>query len=68
VADNSHISDRWVHDMKNCLGIVMGFADLLLDEMPPDDVRREDIQEIATAARRAVQLMTQVGGSGTERS
>jgi hypothetical protein len=52
--------------MKNCLGIVLGFADLLLDEMPQDDVRREDIQEIANAARRAVELMRQVGGTGPD--
>ena len=65
MSDKQPPSDRWIHDMKNCLGIVMGFADLLLDEMPPDDTRREDIQEIANAARRAVQLMLQVSGSGT---
>lgn len=49
---------RWRHDMKNQIGIVLGFSDLLMQEMEPGDVRRADLQEIHTAATRAMELLT----------
>jgi signal transduction histidine kinase len=48
------------HDLKNQLGIILGFADLLLDEMDPADPRRPDIQEISNAARKAMELLLDV--------
>jgi len=59
-ADERRPSDRWVHDMRNCLGIVLGFADLLLEEMDDSDVRRDDIQQVCAAARRAMRLMAEI--------
>ena len=43
--------------MKNQLGIILGFSELLLDEMEQADPRRGDVQEIQTAANRAMELM-----------
>jgi signal transduction histidine kinase len=48
------------HDLKNQLGIILGFADLLLDEMDPADPRRSDIEEISAAARKAMELLVDV--------
>lgn len=48
---------RWRHDMKNQLGIVLGFSDLLMQEMDPADARRADLQEIHTAATHAMELL-----------
>jgi signal transduction histidine kinase len=53
------ISSRWRHDITNQLGIILGFAELLLDEMDPGDARRADIQEIAAAAQKALDLIRQ---------
>ena len=49
---------RWRHDMKNQLGVVLGFSALLLEEMAPSDPRRGDVQEIHAAATRAIELLT----------
>ena len=48
------------HDLKNQLGIIVGFADLLLEEMDPADPKRADIQEISNAAHRAMDLLSKV--------
>ena len=53
-------SHRWRHDLTNQLGIIMGFADLLLGEMDPADPRRPDIEEISKAVHRAMQLVAEV--------
>ena len=52
-------SSRWRHDITNQLGIILGFAELLLDEMDPGDVRRADVQEIVAAAQKALDLIRQ---------
>ena len=54
----------WRHDMKNQLGIVLGFADLLLHELDPTDPRRADIHEIHEAATRAMDLLGRLKLSG----
>ena len=43
--------------MKNQLGIVLGFADLLLQELESSDPHRTDIAEIRGAAVRAMDLL-----------
>ena len=48
---------KFVHDMKNMLGIVIGYSHLLLDELPPEDPRRGDIDEIRKAGEGAVALL-----------
>ena len=53
------ISSRWRHDITNQLGIILGFAELLLEDMDAADPRRGDIQEIAAAAQKALDLIRQ---------
>ena len=43
--------------MKNQLGIILGFADLLLQELDAADPHRTDITEIRDAATRAMELL-----------
>jgi hypothetical protein len=53
------IHRTFVHDMKNCLGIVVGYANLLLDEMPANDPRRRDLDEIRKAGDAALARLAQ---------
>jgi signal transduction histidine kinase len=48
---------KFVHDMKNMLGIIIGYSNLLLDEMPADDPKRPDVDEIRKAGETAVALL-----------
>jgi hypothetical protein len=45
------------HALKNYIAIILGYADLLLDDMAPDDPRLPDVREIHTAATSAVALL-----------
>jgi hypothetical protein len=45
------------HALKNYIAIVLGYADLLLEEMPADDPRLEDMREIHKAATAAAALL-----------
>ena len=47
----------FVHDMKNLLGIILGFTSLLLDETPAGDQRRADLDEIRKAGEGALALV-----------
>ena len=67
VSDTQEPLGRWRHDMKNQLGIILGFSDLLMQEMDPADARRVDLQEIHTAATRAMALLADIPGLGKER-
>jgi signal transduction histidine kinase len=49
--------DRIRHDFKNQLGIIRGFAELLVAEAPPGDPRRRDLEEIHKAAVKALDLL-----------
>ena len=44
--------------MKNMLGIVIGYSNLLLDEMPADDSKRVDVEEIRKAGEAALALLS----------
>jgi hypothetical protein len=57
---------RWRHDLKNQLGIVLGFSELLLNELDPASAHRSDIEEIHTAAQRALDLMATLPGENVE--
>jgi two-component system cell cycle sensor histidine kinase/response regulator CckA len=50
-------SDPFVHDLKNYLGIVIGYSNLLLEELPPEDPRRTDVDEIRKAGEAAIALV-----------
>jgi signal transduction histidine kinase len=43
-----------VHRLKNQLAIILGFSELLLEEMPAEDSRRPDVEQIQRAARSAL--------------
>lgn len=47
----------FVHDMKNMLGIIIGYSNLLLDEIPADDPKRPDVEEIRKAGERALTIL-----------
>jgi hypothetical protein len=64
VAEPGPPPGKWRHDMKNQLGIILGFSDLLLQELDPADTRRADILEIQTAATRAMELLASLPASG----
>lgn len=42
------------HRLKNKLAIILGFCDLLMNEMPEDDKHRADVAQIQEAARAAL--------------
>ena len=48
---------KFVHDMKNMLGIVIGYSNLLFDEIPAGDPKRGDIDEIRRAGESALALL-----------
>ena len=55
-----------MHDMKNLLGIIIGYSNLLLDEMPPDDPKRSDLDEIRNAGDSAIVLLNDWDGSARD--
>jgi len=48
------------HDFNNILTAIGGYTDLLLDDLPLDDPRRQDVDEIHRAADRAAALTQQL--------
>ncbi len=48
------------HDFNNLLTAIMGYADLLLSDLAPEDPRREELDEIRKAADRATNLTRQL--------
>lgn len=48
------------HDFNNLLTIVLGNAELAIEDLPQGDPRRELVQEIAHAGQRAASLTTQL--------
>ena len=55
----SHVSTSdWKHELKNQLGIILGFSELLLHELTEGDRSHCDIAEIHTAAERAIALLS----------
>jgi signal transduction histidine kinase len=65
MADASVLA-RWRHDLKNQLGIVLGFSELLLNELDPASAQRADIGEIHVAAQRALELLATLPGEVVE--
>jgi two-component system cell cycle sensor histidine kinase/response regulator CckA len=48
------------HDFNNVLAAINGFAQLLLEDLPADDARRHDVDEIVKAAERATRITRQL--------
>lgn len=48
------------HDYNNMLNVIIGFAELALENTPPEDPRRGDLEEILAAARRSADITRQL--------
>jgi signal transduction histidine kinase len=46
------------HTLTNYLAIILGFAELLIQDLAADDPRRADLEEIHKAATAALQVVT----------
>ncbi|HUF12626.1 MAG TPA: MHYT domain-containing protein [Longimicrobiales bacterium] len=55
-----HLAGGVAHDFNNVLTAVRGHVDLLRDGLALNDPRREDVEEIGRAARRATDLTRQL--------
>jgi len=45
------------HALRNHIAIILGYAELLVQECAPGDPRREDLDEIYKAATAAMKLL-----------
>lgn len=50
------LASALAHDFNNLLTAILGYAELLLDDMPAGDARRRDLQEIQRSGERAATL------------
>jgi signal transduction histidine kinase len=48
------------HDFNNLLSVILGYTDLVLQELPPDDAARADLLEVRRAGERARELTQQL--------
>lgn len=58
------MDDTLEHQLRNLLSIVIGYATLMEEGLPPDDAKRQDLREILTAAEQAVALLAHRDASG----
>ncbi|HLB25742.1 MAG TPA: ATP-binding protein [Nitrospirota bacterium] len=45
------------HEIDNPIGVILGFAELLLEDMPQDDPRREDVTTILEESKRCKRIV-----------
>ena len=48
------------HDLNNQLGIIVGFSELVLADLEPSNRLHGDLEEIHTAAVRALELVAEM--------
>ena len=48
------------HDFNNILQSILGFSELLVTSLPPNDARQRDLNEIQKAAQRAARLTSEL--------
>ena len=49
--------DRLLHEFNNHLSVIIGFCDLLLNDLPADDPKRADVLEMRKAGDAARALL-----------
>lgn len=47
----------WRHDLKNQLGVIVGYAELIQQELDQSNPMRSEIEEIMRAAQHALMLV-----------
>ena len=55
------LSNEQEHALKNHLAIILGFAEVLVEEANSTDPRRDDLLEIQRAALAAARLLSRHG-------
>jgi len=45
------------HEIDNPIGVILGFAELLLEDMPEDDPRHEDLSQIVEESKRCKRIV-----------
>jgi PAS domain S-box-containing protein len=48
------------HDFNNILSVILGYTEMLVDDLKPQDPIRADIEEVARAGQRAAELTKQL--------
>lgn len=48
------------HDFNNILGVILGYAEMVKDDTPPDSAMRQDLDRVLTAGFRARDLIQQI--------
>jgi PAS domain S-box-containing protein len=48
------------HDFNNILTAIIGYSELVIDDIPPDSLARENVQEVLVAGHRAKDLVQQI--------
>jgi signal transduction histidine kinase len=56
VAEVRDLVSRFSHDLKGPLGVVLGFSEVLLAELPEGAKHRRDLEDIQQSARDALSL------------
>ena len=51
---------RWRHDLKNQLGIVLGYSELVLQDLDKSHPLRPDLEEILKAGQQAMLLLDEL--------
>jgi hypothetical protein len=47
----------WRHDLKNQLGVIVGYAELIQQGLDPSNPLRSEVEEILRAAQHALMLV-----------
>ena len=55
--DRTSAHEELVHEFKNHLSVIVGFCDLLLSELPRDDPKRADLEQMHQAGHAAISLL-----------
>lgn len=48
------------HDFNNLLAVILGYADMSLDDLPEDNPAKENMEQILLAANRATELVSHI--------